>query len=148
MVAKGSISPTQIDITRERELFRYFRPPDERAVSSKATRHHLSVVPEDALNASTPSSPETTLTALAQLCALRLNASRAMVRYIRYRRVRRRETDDFRSVIGKETQYFIAEATKTLDLDDTRKSENEDDGLWLGCASVGKEGRLCEVTSH
>ena len=49
------------------------------------------------------------------------------------------------SVIGKETQYFIAEATKTLDLVDHTKSEEEGDGLWLGCSNVDKSGRLCEV---
>lgn len=49
------------------------------------------------------------------------------------------------SVIGKQTQYFLAESTKTLDLVDTQKSEVEGDGLWAGCAQVDKEGRLCEV---
>lgn len=49
------------------------------------------------------------------------------------------------SVIGKQTQYFLAESTKTLDLLDNQKSEQEDDGLWIGCSQVGKEGRLCEV---
>ena len=52
---------------------------------------------------------------------------------------------DCYSVIDKETQYFIAEATKTLTLSDTRKSESDGDGLWVGCTSVPKEGRLCEV---
>ena len=51
------------------------------------------------------------------------------------------------SVVDKETQYFIAEATKTLMLSDTRKSERQSDGLWVGCTSVPKEGRLCEVYS-
>ena len=50
-------------------------------------------------------------------------------------------------MIGKETQHFIAEATRTLQLSDTRKSDNVDDGLWVGCTSVNKEGRLCEVSS-
>ena len=50
-------------------------------------------------------------------------------------------------MIGKETQHFIAEATRTLQLSDTRKSDDVDDGLWLGCTSVNKEGRLCEVSS-
>jgi len=49
-------------------------------------------------------------------------------------------------VIDRETQYFIAESTKTLDLLDTSKSEKEGDGLWLGCASVSAAGRLCEKT--
>lgn len=50
------------------------------------------------------------------------------------------------SVIDRETQYFIAESSKTLDLADTSKSEKEGDDLWLGCASVSAAGRLCEKT--
>lgn len=49
-------------------------------------------------------------------------------------------------MIDRETQYFIAESTKTLDLADTSKSEKEGDILWLGCASVLAAGRLCEKT--
>lgn len=79
------------------------------------------------LSASVASSPDTTLTALAQLCAIRLHAKRAMV-----------------SVIDRETQYFVAESTKTLDLVDNQKYEVEGDSLWFGCGSVDKAGRLCE----
>ncbi|KAK3178063.1 hypothetical protein OEA41_000195 [Lepraria neglecta] len=81
------------------------------------------------LSASAASSPDTALTALAQLCALRLHAKRAMV-----------------SLIGRETQYFVAESTKTLDLVDNQKYEVEGDSLWFGCGSVDKAGRLCEKT--
>jgi len=49
------------------------------------------------------------------------------------------------SVIDKERQYFIAEATRTLSLSDTGKCERVGDELWVGCATVPKEGRLCEV---
>ncbi|KAI4087353.1 MAG: hypothetical protein LQ344_006848 [Seirophora lacunosa] len=118
------------DAARERELFRYFDPPDPtRKTPTKATRYSLSIGDDDPLTASPPSSPEVTLTALAQLCALRLNASRAMI-----------------SVIAKDTQYFIAEATKTLDLVDNQHCDVEGDALWVGCASVDKSGRLCEKT--
>ncbi len=75
------------------------------------------------------SSPDTTLTALAQLCALRLHAKRAMI-----------------SLIDRENQYFVAESTKTLDLVNNNKSEVEGDGLWFGCGTVDKNGRLCEKT--
>ena len=81
------------------------------------------------LNVHEASSPDTTLTALAQLCALRLHAKRAMI-----------------SLIDREKQYFVAESTKTLDLIDTNKSEIEGDGLWFGCGTVDKAGRLCEKT--
>ena len=33
-----------------------------------------------------------------------------------------------------------------MNLIDNERSEEEGDGLWVGCASVGKEGRLCEKT--
>lgn len=48
-------------------------------------------------------------------------------------------------MIDKETQYFIAEATRTLSLSDTGQCEKVGDELWVGCATVPKEGRLCEV---
>ncbi|KAL9598085.1 MAG: hypothetical protein Q9219_004716 [cf. Caloplaca sp. 3 TL-2023] len=118
------------DAARERELFRYFEPPEITSEAPRrATHSNLSIRDYDPLTANAPSSPETTLTALAQLCALRLNASRAMV-----------------SLIGKETQYFIAEATKTLDLVDNQNCDEEGDALWFGCGSVDKSGRLCEKT--
>lgn len=47
------------------------------------------------------------------------------------------------SVIDAETQYFIAEGTKTVDLVDNSKHEPGDD-IWIGCAAVDKAGRLCE----
>ena len=50
------------------------------------------------------------------------------------------------SVIDREKQYFIAESTKTLDLVNNGKSEEEGDGLWIGCGTVDKSGRLCEKT--
>lgn len=49
-------------------------------------------------------------------------------------------------MIGRDKQYFIAESTKTLDLADDTKSEVEGDGLWFGCGTVDKAGRLCEKT--
>ncbi|KAL8719851.1 MAG: hypothetical protein Q9225_003204 [Loekoesia sp. 1 TL-2023] len=118
------------DGARERELLRYFEPPEAPAKpSTKATEHSLSIEDEDPSAATAPTSPETTLTAFAQLCALRLGASRAMV-----------------SLVGKETQYFIAEATKTLDLVDNQICDEEGDALWVGCGSVEKSGTLCEKT--
>lgn len=49
-------------------------------------------------------------------------------------------------MIDREKQYFVAESTKTLDLVDNNKSEDEGDGLWFGCGTVDKSGRLCEKT--
>ena len=49
-------------------------------------------------------------------------------------------------MIDREKQYFVAESTKTLDLVDNNKSEDAGDGLWFGCGTVDKSGRLCEKT--
>jgi len=49
------------------------------------------------------------------------------------------------SVIDSETQYFIAESTRTLDLFDNTKHGSGDE-LWVGCSEASKAGRLCERT--
>ncbi|MCJ1285364.1 hypothetical protein MMC26_004704 [Xylographa opegraphella] len=123
---RRSSSKVRADKVRERETFKYYLP-DEPAPQEADSIHGTDVA--NTLCALPTSSPDTTLMALAQLTALRLKASRAMI-----------------SVIGKDTQYFIAEATKTLDLVDHTLSEAEGDGLWLGCSNVDKSGRLCEKT--
>ena len=56
------------------------------------------------------------------------------------------EADPLRSLIDREKQYFVAESTQTLDLRNNNKSEEEGDGLWFGCGTVDKSGRLCEKT--
>ncbi|KAF2798558.1 hypothetical protein K505DRAFT_357404 [Melanomma pulvis-pyrius CBS 109.77] len=81
----------------------------------------------------TPDAPDTVLTAHAQLLAWRLDAQRAMV-----------------SLIDRETQYFVAESTKTLYLDDALRHDHPDDANWVlsaaQCVDVPKTGRLCEHT--
>lgn len=47
------------------------------------------------------------------------------------------------SLIDAETQYFVAESTKTVDLVDNTKHAPGDE-IWMGCGSVTKAGRLCE----
>lgn len=56
--------------------------------------------------------PDTVLQAHAQLAALRLDVQRAIV-----------------GLVDKSSSYFVAEATKSLDLEDTSRSEYADDGL-------------------
>ena len=51
-------------------------------------------------------------------------------------------------MIDKEHQYFLAESTKTLNLADDQRCEEDGDNLWLGCSTVSKQGRLCEVKSQ
>ncbi|KAF3035909.1 hypothetical protein E8E12_002550 [Didymella heteroderae] len=72
---------------------------------------------------------DTVLAAHAQLAAWRLHAERAMI-----------------SLIDEETQYFVAESTKTVHLDDAEKYDDPEDAIWAGCVRVPKAGRLCEHT--
>lgn len=69
--AQCQFSPS--DYVRERELFRYCKTLD--GAADEAADSHGSLPANPAL------SPNTALTALAQLAALRLDASRAMIRY-------------------------------------------------------------------
>lgn len=50
------------------------------------------------------------------------------------------------SLIDRETQYFVAESTKTLDLSDASVYDDPSDAIWAGCINVPKAGRLCEHT--
>lgn len=65
--------------------------------------------------------PDTVLTAHAQLVAWRLNAERSMI-----------------TLIDVETQYFVAESTKTLHLDGTSKHDHPDDAIWAGVRVLTK----------
>lgn len=73
--------------------------------------------------------PDTVLQAHAQLVTWRLDVQRAMV-----------------SLIDSDTQYFVAESTKTLNLENVSVADNLMDQVWAGCVSVPKAGRLCEHT--
>ncbi|KAL9579155.1 MAG: hypothetical protein Q9212_005272 [Teloschistes hypoglaucus] len=118
---------TRTDALRERELYRYFEPPE---VETHAAREGLA---EDGSsssgNAKASLPPSTTLTALAQLCALRLDAKRAVV-----------------SVIGRKTQYFLAEATRFTDITNHGAREVGNEDMWLGLGTIDKTGGLCENT--
>jgi len=106
-------------------------PLNEAVVSSRRARelYRYFVPPGSAISSSKITSPDTVLTAHAQLVAWRLNMQRSMV-----------------SLIDRDTQYFVAESTKTLHLDDTTQQDDPADALWAGCANVPKAGRLCEVS--
>lgn len=68
-----------------------------------------------------PESVDTVLTAHAQLAAWRLHAERAMI-----------------SLIDEETQYFIAESTKTVYLDDAEKYDDPEDAIWAGVGDLSR----------
>lgn len=48
--------------------------------------------------------------------------------------------------MDREAQYFLAEATKSLNLNDPSRYEAEHDALWAGCSSSVRTGKLCEVS--
>lgn len=49
------------------------------------------------------------------------------------------------SLIGRETLYVVAEATRSLNLGDNSVCENDGDRLWMGCSKGPLAGTLCEV---
>ncbi|QDS77761.1 hypothetical protein FKW77_005006 [Venturia effusa] len=100
------------------------------ADSRRARELYKYFVPQNSAYCTTKHTiPDTILTSHAQLVAWRLNCQRAMV-----------------SLIDRETQYFVAESTKTLDLSDASQYDDPSDAIWAGCVEVPKAGRLCEHT--
>lgn len=71
-------------------------------------------------SASKFSTPDTVLTAHSQLVAWRLGAQRGMV-----------------SFLDKEVQYFVAESTKTLNLEDSSQYDDPIDAIWAGVSHHG-----------
>lgn len=64
-------------------------------------------------------SPDTTLTAFCQLAAIRLGVQRCGI-----------------SLISRYQQYILAESTRTTNLNDTTKSDDPEDSLWMGMTEV------------
>ncbi|TGO16195.1 hypothetical protein BTUL_0031g00610 [Botrytis tulipae] len=111
---------------RIREVRRYYkRSPDDPPIAGESPPAES---PETVRSVEKASSPNSTLTALMQLITWRLGASRAMV-----------------SVVDDNAQYFLAEATKTLDLSDSSKHDPGDD-LWMGCGGTIRSEALCAYT--
>ncbi|OJJ40033.1 hypothetical protein ASPWEDRAFT_33369 [Aspergillus wentii DTO 134E9] len=101
-------------LRQEREFYKYIQ------FNSPPTGH-------DGQDASTArSSSDTALTAFAQLGALRLNAQRAMI-----------------SLFDQTHQHILAEATRTLSLQDDTVHEGSD-ALWVGCCVIPKETGFCK----
>ncbi|KAM0126800.1 hypothetical protein ACHAO1_009888 [Botrytis cinerea] len=111
---------------RIREVRRYYkRSPGDPPIAGESVPVES---PETVRSVEKASSPNSTLTALMQLITWRLGASRAMV-----------------SVVDDNAQYFLAEATKTLDLSDSSKHDPGDD-LWMGCGGTIRSQALCAYT--
>ncbi|GAB7362459.1 hypothetical protein MBLNU230_g2781t1 [Neophaeotheca triangularis] len=111
---------------REREFYRYYEPI--RALSESGPSW-TDLHDKDAIKAHRPfSSPDKALTAFCQLGALRLAARRAMLFF-------------FDSNYG----YILAEATRSLSLQDDSVHEIEDH-LWLGHTIIPRGFSVCEHT--
>ncbi|KAH8424934.1 hybrid sensor histidine kinase/response regulator [Aspergillus melleus] len=106
--------------TREREFCKYLPPYHQ----SLPLSHHVSA--DSPCPHATRPCPDTVLTAFAQLGALRLNAERVLI-----------------SLFGKDNQHILAEASRTLSLQDDNEFE-EDDELWMGCCTVAYERSFCK----
>jgi hypothetical protein len=74
---------------------------EDAAVSNRRARQLYKYFTPPDPNDPSPAQPDTVLTAHAQLVAWRLQSQRAMV-----------------SLIDRKTQYFVAESTKTLNIND------------------------------
>ncbi|KAL2839324.1 hypothetical protein BJX68DRAFT_258908 [Aspergillus pseudodeflectus] len=109
-------------MAQEREFYKYCQLPqrpgllERPPISPKSEANH-ELLPQ--------SSNDTTLTALAQLGALRLNVQRCMI-----------------SLFDRRTQYILAEATRTLSLQDDRV-HLDGDALWLGSSVIPKVEGIC-----
>ena len=76
--------PSKVDSLRERELYRYFKPPESPTAFESDGAEEDGKVQDDTPSPPPISSPDTTLTALSQLCCVRLNAQRSMIREVLY----------------------------------------------------------------
>jgi GAF domain-containing protein len=72
---------------------------------------------------------DTSLTAFAQLSALKLNCQRSFI-----------------SLIDHETQYIIAEATRTVSLETGETDAGTDDAIYLGATTLGIFWGVCPNT--
>ena len=145
---------------RVRELYRYYHPagvpsvvpswlpsgedlPSSRSGSSSGSPDTLAVLDDSGgSNSSATSRPSTacgpetlilgssnnTLTSFCQLAALRLDVERAMI-----------------CVFDRDTQFILAEATKSVNLNDT-SVHNQNDELWLGSSASKKSWKCCQVS--
>lgn len=131
---------------RVRELYRYYQPAvslpagisswvpsgeDPLAAdgsgnsSSSATARPLTAIGPEPLVLGVNN---TTLTSFAQLAALRLNVERALI-----------------CVLDRDMQYVLAEATKTVNLNDNANHDDKDQ-LWLGAMGSTRAWSVLQVS--
>ncbi|KAJ5306327.1 hypothetical protein PENANT_c017G03922 [Penicillium antarcticum] len=141
---------------RARELYRYYQPPIQAGVvpswlptseefpfSSPSGNINTPPISESSapsetgrVRPSTAIGPDalvlgtsnSTLTSFAQLAALRLNVERVLI-----------------AVTDRDRQHIIAEATKTLNLNDASVHDDKDN-IWLGASDTRRTWRVCKDT--
>ncbi|KAJ6157566.1 CheY-like superfamily [Penicillium chermesinum] len=133
---------------RVRELYRYYRPQSESlpAIPEWLSTDAEGVPPPSSVYNGTPpvttpplidgtgsntlvlGTSNNTLTAFAQLAAVRLGVERALI-----------------CVLDRDKQFTLAEATPSLNLDDTSSYETKD-SLWTGVTGSRKAWSLCQDT--
>ncbi|WPG98689.1 Hypothetical protein R9X50_00148300 [Acrodontium crateriforme] len=126
VTARLSRKQSLYESRREREFYRYFEPV--RALSAAGPKL-CDLHDESAVRAHQPvSSPDRALTAFCQLGALRLGTRRAMLFFF-----------------DTNFAYVLAEATRSLSLQDDSVHEIEDK-LWLGHSIIPRGFSVCEET--
>ncbi|TGO07030.1 hypothetical protein BTUL_0344g00010 [Botrytis tulipae] len=103
---------------RQRELYKYWQPNESVFPAAQY---------DESFNSDYSPRPsyDSALTAYAQLGALRCNAKRGMI-----------------SVVDQNSQYIIAEGTKTLSLQDGSVTDH-DDQLWFGLRTIPRQMGIC-----
>ncbi|KAK3624184.1 hypothetical protein LTR22_024090 [Elasticomyces elasticus] len=115
-----------LETRREREFYRYYEPIQALTESGPSL---CDLDDADSVKAHRPlSSPDRALTAFCQLGALRLGCRRAMLFFF-----------------DRNYAYVLAEATRTLSLQDDSVHE-EEDSLWLGHTVIPRGYTICEET--
>lgn len=126
VTARLSRKQSLYESRREREFYRYFEPV--RGLSAGGPKL-CDLHDESAVRAHQPvSSPDRALTAFCQLGALRLGTRRAMLFFF-----------------DSNFAYVLAEATRSLSLQDDSVHEIEDQ-LWLGHSIIPRGFSVCEET--
>ena len=118
---------TRFEIKREHEFYSYYEP-----IRALATREMdwTDLNSDEAVAKHRPvQSTDKALTAFCQLAAIRLKMRRAMIFFF-----------------DSTHAYILAEATRTLSLNDDTSFDDEDDALWLGTTKIPRGFSICETT--
>lgn len=144
-----------------REVYRYFQPANPAALnatwppldddSASITYQRTVAAAGTPTSATTPakssvvSSPNATLTSFAQLAALRLNAQRAFITYNPPLTLIEVSRTNRLSVLDRDSQFILAEATRTINVRNSTLYEKKGDSLWAGTSKVANPWNVCQV---